>query len=226
VSRRVGEPTRAELAALAATLSPGQQRAVGGGIYLRVDGHGRLRFQFRLRSAGAQSRNAGGTYDSWDEAERARRAALARKEAGTPQGKERQRRLLLSEYASGQWWRHHVALNVGPLTQLNYKQALKLIYEHFRGFRLEEITEEAVDEFAVWLKATKTDKKGRFARSAYLRTLDILVRILNHAVENRVLAHNPAAGTRRRAHKRLRLDLQPAECNRAISHKAGVSEGV
>jgi hypothetical protein len=69
VSNRVGEPTRAELEALAATLAPGQQRAVGGGIYLRVDGAGRMRFQFRLRSAGAQSRNAGGTYDSWEEAE-------------------------------------------------------------------------------------------------------------------------------------------------------------
>jgi integrase len=205
VSRRVGEPTRAELEALAATLAPGEQRAVGGGIYLRIDGNGRMRFQFRLRSAGAHSRNAGGTYDSWEEAERARRAALARKEAGTPEGKERRRRLLLSEYASQQWWRHHVALNCDAVTQLNYKPPLKLIYEYFRGFRLEEINEEAVDEFAVWLKAKKTDKKTkRFYGSAYLRTLDILVRILNHAVENRVLEHNPAALTRKRAHKRRR----------------------
>jgi hypothetical protein len=64
VSRRVGEPTGAELESLAATLAPGQQRAVGGGVYLCIDGNGRMRFQFRLRSAGAQSRNAGGTYDS------------------------------------------------------------------------------------------------------------------------------------------------------------------
>jgi integrase len=204
VSRRVGQPSRAELEALAASLAPGQQRAVGGGIYVRLDGSGRVRFQFRLRAAGAQSRNAGGTYDSWDEAERARRAALARKEAGTPEGKTLLRRLFLAEYAGRHWWACHVALNCEPVTQLNYKQALKLIYEYFRGVRLEEITEEAVDEFAAWLKAKKTDKEGHFARSAYLRTLDILVRILNYAVENRVLEHNPAAGTRRRAHKRRR----------------------
>jgi integrase len=204
VSRRIGEPSRADLEAVAATLAPGQQRAVGGGIYMRIDGQGRWRFQFRLRSAGAQSRNAGGTYDTWQDAERARRGALARKEAGSPEGKALLRRLLLSEYASRHWWESHIALNCNAVTQLDYRQALKPIHEYFRGFRLEEISEEVVDDFAVWLMAKKTDKKKGFARSAYLRTLDMLVRILNHAVENRVLEQNPAALTRKRAHKRRR----------------------
>ena len=194
---RAGKPTRAELEAVASTLRPGQQRAVGGGIYLRVDGEGRMRFQYRLRAAGAHSRNAGRTYDSWEDAERARRAALARKEAGTPEGKVRLRRLTLEAYASGYWWRGHVALNCELVTQLDYKQALKPIYEYFRGHRLEEISEETVDDFADWLRKRKTDKDGNFARSAYLRSIDLLVRILNHAVENRVLTHNAAAGTRR-----------------------------
>lgn len=201
---RGGKPTRAELEAIARTLRPGQQRAVGGGIYLRIDGEGRMRFQYRLRAAGAHSRNAGRTYDSWEDAERARRAALARKEAGTPEGKVRLRRLTLEAYASGYWWRGHVALNCELVTQLNYKQALKPIYEYFRGHRLEEISEETVDEFAAWLKQRKTGADGTLARSAYLRALDVLVRILNYAVENRVLTHNPATGARRRAHQRRR----------------------
>jgi hypothetical protein len=205
MSSRQGKPTNAELEAIAATLAPRQQRAVGGGIYLRLDQSGRMRFQFRLRTAGAHSRNPGGTYDSWEQADQARRAALARKEAGHPEGKARLRKLQLEEYASRYWWAGHVALNVGPLTQLNYQQALGLIVEHFRGVRLEELSEETVDDFARWLKEKKTDKKtGRFARAVYLRTIDVLVRILNHAVENRVLENNPAALTRRRAHARKR----------------------
>jgi hypothetical protein len=163
-----------------------------------------MRFQYRLRAAGAHSRNAGGTYDSWEQAERARRAAPARKEAGSDEGKERLRRLTLAAYAGDHWWRGHVALNCDPVTQLDYRQALKPIFEYFKGFRLEEISEETVEEFAAWLRGRKTDKEGKFARSAYLRSLDLFVRILNHAAENRVLTHNAAALTRRRAHKRRR----------------------
>ncbi|MET0938072.1 MAG: hypothetical protein ABWY51_02460 [Gaiellaceae bacterium] len=64
MNRRAGRPPRAELEALAATLAPGQQRAVGGGIYLRLDGTGRMRFQFRLRAAGAQLDRARRTFRS------------------------------------------------------------------------------------------------------------------------------------------------------------------
>jgi hypothetical protein len=53
-------------------LKPGAQKKVGGGIYTRLDRAGRRRFQFRSRANGASQ--VGGTYDSWDEADTARRA--------------------------------------------------------------------------------------------------------------------------------------------------------
>ena len=46
-------------------LSPGSQRAVGGGVYLRLDRDGRRRFQIRVRTADGQT---GCTFDSWQEA--------------------------------------------------------------------------------------------------------------------------------------------------------------
>ncbi len=70
------QPTDEELNTLAATLRRGQQRAVGGGIYARVDAQGRLRYQFRLRERGARSPNGGRTYDSWAEADAERRRRL------------------------------------------------------------------------------------------------------------------------------------------------------
>ena len=84
----------------------------------------------------------------------------------------------------------------------------------------------AVDEFAVWLKARKTDKNGRIAGSAYLRTLDILVRILNHAVGNRLLEHSPEAGARRRTHKRRRGEPKVTPVHRRDVHHPGDVERI
>jgi hypothetical protein len=48
----------------------GAQKAVGGGIYMRLDRSGRRRFQFlRSRTSDGQP---GGTHDSWQEAHDAR----------------------------------------------------------------------------------------------------------------------------------------------------------
>lgn len=46
-------------------LPRGSQRAVGGGVYMRLDSDGRRRFQVRVRTNGQQG---GSTFDSWREA--------------------------------------------------------------------------------------------------------------------------------------------------------------
>jgi hypothetical protein len=46
-------------------LPRGAQKAVGGGVYMRLDRSGRRRFQYRTRAGGGQS---GGTFDGWQEA--------------------------------------------------------------------------------------------------------------------------------------------------------------
>jgi hypothetical protein len=53
-------------------LPPGTQRAVGGGVQLRLDRSGRRRFQYRVQSSGGRTGHPGGTYDSWQDAYDAR----------------------------------------------------------------------------------------------------------------------------------------------------------
>jgi hypothetical protein len=49
VAKRDNAPTKAELEALAQTLASGQRKRVGTGIYLTIDGAGRLRLQCQER---------------------------------------------------------------------------------------------------------------------------------------------------------------------------------
>ena len=51
-------------------LKPGAQKAVGDGVYMRLDCSGRRRFQFRLRQR--TGNHSGHTYDTWIEASQAR----------------------------------------------------------------------------------------------------------------------------------------------------------
>jgi hypothetical protein len=102
-------------------LPPGTQRAVGGGVYMRLDRSGRRRFQYRGRLEGGQ---AGGTFDSWQEAADALagigETALAEALDAAEASREQIRAWTIGRYAQ-EWWRH--VLNLDVLTQQDYRRA-------------------------------------------------------------------------------------------------------
>lgn len=103
------------------------QRAVGGGIYMRLDANGRRRFQFRTRGGSQPA----GTYDAWAEVVAARdeRDALA-DEAAALGGLEtvtELRKLTVRQYAPN-WWKR-VLNDLDITTQLDYERGLRLALE-------------------------------------------------------------------------------------------------
>jgi hypothetical protein len=119
-------------------LKPGAQTKVGGGIYMRLDRAGRRRFQFRSRANGAG--HVGSTYDSWEEANAARRALEesaasdhATSESGEPTAVAI-RNWELARYASEAWW-PTVLLECDVLTQVDYRRGLNDLLPHVAASR-------------------------------------------------------------------------------------------
>jgi sugar phosphate isomerase/epimerase len=136
VAKRGNAPTKAELEAIADTLEPGKRRQVGTGIYMTVDGSGRLRFQWRARLGGRRTRHAGGTCDSYEEAENARNRFLDRKEDPTEKRRERGRKMPIEALFAEYWWPHVETLEGN--SQLDYGSAWeKDIYPYFKGLMTE-----------------------------------------------------------------------------------------
>ena len=145
-------------------LKPGAQKAVGGGVYMRLDRAGRRRFQFRSRAGGAGQ--AGGTYDSWQEADDARRALEApRRPRGAGVEWRADRRQIrtweIDRYASEAWW-PTVLLECDVLTQVDYKRGLKDLLPHVRGVTLADLESSPllIDKLKQDLAAAKTFPPG------------------------------------------------------------------
>ena len=184
-------------------LPPGAQRAVGGWIHMRLDADGRRRFQYRTRGGGAGA-HAGGTYDSWDEAVRAREAreelAKAAADLGGLESVGDLRKMKLRRYAE-RWWKH-VVNDLEPLTHLDYAYGLKMALEVAGDYTLEQFEQSPliVDEVKSRLKKLKTRPKddpvrpGYFASAAADKGLKVLSAILTHAVDNGVISHNRFQG--------------------------------
>ena len=140
MAKKNNAPSRAELEQIAARLEPGQRKTVGTGIYLARDSEGRLRFQWRARAGGRDSRNAGDTEDSYEEAEAAREAFLGRKRDSTQKRRERGRKMKIDQLMVGHWLPHVLTLEGG--TKLDYLSAWeKDIYPYFKGRTLEQLLE-------------------------------------------------------------------------------------
>lgn len=125
-------------------LSAGAQKAVGGGIYMRLDGAGRRRFQFRLRSS--HSGQSGGTYDSWQEAfdvRTLRETADATPEEGVAgPSASAVRDWEITKYAEEVWW-PDVLLHLDDLTQLDYNRGWQNLKPHVRGVTLADLESRA-----------------------------------------------------------------------------------
>ncbi|MEX2646442.1 MAG: tyrosine-type recombinase/integrase [Gaiellaceae bacterium] len=195
----MARPTKAGLERLRSQLKRGEQHALGDGIYARVDGSGRLRFQVRIRTGGRGSPQLGATYDSWEEADRGRRKLLARKESG--QGGDIARelaRMPFEEFAK-LWWEDHVLLHCDDLTQLDYGRVLETsLIPYFRGRTLASLGFEDGVAFQRWLRGQRVHRrgprKGEVAISACDRALALLKRILNYGVLRGALPYNRCQG--------------------------------
>jgi hypothetical protein len=143
-------------------LEPGAQKAVGGGIYMRLDRSGRRRFQFRLRQG--RGSQAGHTYDSWEKANQARNGLA---DAGSPPSDPAGptapeiRNWTVARYATEAWW-PTVLGDLDLLTQLDYKRGLKDLLPHLKGVTLGELETSPllIDKLKADIAAAKTFPPG------------------------------------------------------------------
>ena len=118
---------------------PGSQAAVGGGIYMRLDGSGRRRFQFRIRVG---DEHVGGTYDSWQEAHDARsgletETSTGGSDSAGPSAAE-VCTWTIDRDAREAWWQT-VLLDTDLLTQVDYERGLKDLLPHLRGVTMAQL---------------------------------------------------------------------------------------
>ena len=214
-----GKPSKVAIELLARTLKPGQRVRVGEGIFLTVDGSGRLRFQWRARLGGRDSRLASGTCDTFDEAHHERVLSLQSKRDGSARRRERGRLMRIEDYVARRWW-VDVLKETQPLTQLDYRRVWERdIYPYWKGRTLGDICElEDVDDYDSWLRRRKVHRKGKriglVAESAVERGHAIFSRILNHALDDAYIDHNPLNRIKAKRAKRKKLRNKEKAANR------------
>lgn len=180
-------------------LPRGAQRAVGDGVYMRLDSAGRRRFQFRGRTAAGQR---GGTYDSWEDAttalEQLAEGALAEALDAAEATREQIREWTIARY-SQEWWRHVANLDVQ--TQEDYRRGLKDLLPLVEGVTLAQLETAPllVDLIKERIKAAKTyapkpGQKKKLHKAAADKLLKVLRMICQHALDRRILTRNPVAG--------------------------------
>ncbi len=204
---------------------PGAQKAVGGGIYMRLDRSGRRRFQYRLRSDHSSSAQPGGTHDSWQDAYDARvRAENAAAEAalGLTPSNEAMRDWEIDVYAEKVWWPDCI-LHLDITTRLDYRNALKNLLHHIKGITLAQLEAQPllIARLKKALAAEKTyiPKRGETEvvhKAAIDRALKVLSIICEHAVESGVLVRNPMHGVRRFNRRRGASASKAAPSHRSI----------
>jgi hypothetical protein len=190
-------------------LSRGKQRAVGGGVYMRLDSDGRRRFQFRLRDSLGQP---GGTYDSWVEADEKRREATrelsVRRQLGEDAGPLRfeLRRMPLRVFAD-EWWEtiDGPASSYRVLTVRDYGRSLARdvlpLIGHFTLEQL-EMTPLLVDRFKEKLVAHTAypvghPREGGFPRATCDHAITVASSICQHALRRGIISRNPFQGIAR-----------------------------
>jgi hypothetical protein len=213
------------------TLRRGAQRAVGGGIYMRLDGSGRRRFQFRIRTGDG---HPSGTYDSWQEGydarserESASSAETAEADVAGPSAAQL-REWTIARYASEAWW-PTVVLDCDATTQVDYRRGLDDLLPHVRKVTLGQLEsaplliDEIREKVARAKKERKTDRRGRpnkrvgeLPRAAADKPIKILSAICTHAAKREVLRRNPVHGVKRFNRRRSSSDGRDAPSHRRI----------
>lgn len=204
----------------------GAQKAVGGGIYMRLDSKGARRFQFRVRG-GNGSGHAGGTYDSWQDAvdARTRREADERAAADGTIGPSALaiRDWEIKRYVRDAWWPDHVELHLDVLTQLDYERGWNDLKPHVKGITLAQLESSplVIDQIKRRLVKAKTfpaghKRAGQLAPAAADKPLKVLSAICAHAVRRQILVRNPLAGVRYFNRRRTSKEDKEAPSHRPI----------
>ncbi len=171
-----GRPSEAQLAKVERELRKaprGTQRAVGGGIYMRLDGEGRRRFQFRLRQTHGKASQPARTFDTWESAKRERDARVQATKISVGPSRSDAREMSFSEYASQHYWKD-VVRSLDALTRIQYGRVLSKDVVPFWGrFRLEQIEVSIflMDDYREWLRKEKTTWTRRVEGKRVVSTL-------------------------------------------------------
>jgi integrase len=222
----VKAPSERQLAQVASELrklAPAAQRAVGGGVQMRLDKEGNRRFQFRVRVSNSSSGQPGGTFGTWQEAydERVRReAADAQALLGLDANAAAMRDWEILLYAEKVWW-PDCTLHLDVATRIDYRNnGLKSLMPHIQGITLAQLESEPlrIDRIKQAVAADKTyaqreGGKPILHKAAADRALKVLSIICEHATERNVLVRNPMRGVRRLNRRR------GAASNATASHR-------
>lgn len=205
-------------------LPPGAQRAVGGGVYMRLDARGRRRFQIRVRDLGSQS---GRTFDTWRAAHGERERLVEEIDADVSGGAigptiRELRKLKVREYASRHWWKT-VRSTCDITTRVDYRRYLPDALAVAGDFTLEQLdlSPLIVDEVKARLVRLKTfppghKRAGELPKAAADKSLKILSAISTHAVSRGVMRRNPFVGVPRFNQKRSRRRTN-GDAHRAVT---------
>lgn len=176
-------------------LRPGKRVGVAQCISVTVDSDGRVRYQVRVRVAGAGSRFAGGTHDTIEEAIAERDRLLELRADGVAARAAANKRIKLTQYVEREWWPHVLRLRI--LTRIDYGRVYEQdIVPYWRGWTLRKLAAadvSAIKEYRTWLERRKTGPDGTVARAAVEKALNLLSRILDYALAHEVIDRNPVA---------------------------------
>jgi hypothetical protein len=228
--KRNNEPTKKELAALAETLQPGQRVRVDDGVYMTVDAGGRVRFQWRGRMGGRGTRQAAGTESSFPAAKDARDRFLGRKSSGVLRRLETGRKMTVDQYVAHVWL-PEVYETTDVATHIDYRGVWERdLKPWWRGVTFQELLDrDDFQDFIAHLRRTKKHRKGgrkgQPKHAAIDRALNILFRILEHAVTEGYLPYNPFERDNKKRHKAKRVQKKSSEARTALQVDQESEEG-
>jgi hypothetical protein len=186
-------------------LKPGAQRAVGGGIYMRLTSSGERRFQFRTRALNGRAGQPAGTYATWQQAydELGKREKRAGKLVDCTV--EELRKLKITEYWD-QEFLPYVEDNLDSLTEQDYRFKFERDCRAFWSrFTFEDVESAPVlgDRFRNHLRDTHTyparDENGDphphagqvYSPAACDGALKTVSSVFTHARKRGILTFNP-----------------------------------
>jgi len=184
-------------------LPAGAQRAVGGGVYLRLDGEGRRRFTHRPLKG-----RAGGTADSWQQAYDARQAL--EKAAAVPNvdplklNRAQQRLLSFDDYTHGVYVPDAV-IGLDQLTRADYLSIMQRdVSPRIGHHTMAELEEQPglITTFKLELAEHKRfpeghRRAGQLPEAACNAAIKVASSVCEHAFRNDVIHRQPFRGINR-----------------------------
>jgi hypothetical protein len=184
---------------------PGAQRAVSGGVYLRLDGQDPRQRRFTYRGFGGRP---GGTCDTWREAYEARQAL---EQAGAVPKidpllltRAQQRQLRFDAYTTGVYLPDAV-IGLDALTRADYRSIMRRdvlpLIGHLTMAELEE-KPGLITKFKTELAAKKRfpeghRREGELPEAACNAAIKVASSVCEHAWRSDVIARNPFRGINR-----------------------------